>query len=104
MSVVCTVQWLLSYRTFIARLIKWSRKSVAEYVACRNEMRNQSGILAENLEGGGGGGGGRGEGVTSVWEENLKYVFKKYFWGYGVDSAGIGWDQLNAVINAVMNI
>jgi len=29
-------------------------------------MRNQSGILAENLEGGGGGGGGRGEGVTSV--------------------------------------
>ena len=39
---------------------------MAEYVACRNEMRNQSGILAENLEGGGGGGGGRGEGVTSV--------------------------------------
>jgi hypothetical protein len=32
---------------------------VAEYVACTNEMRNQSGILAEILEGGGGG-------VTSV--------------------------------------
>jgi hypothetical protein len=24
---------------------------VAEYVACKNEMRNQSSILAENLEG-----------------------------------------------------
>jgi len=23
-------------------------------------------------------------------------MFKKYFWGYGLDSAGIGWDQFNA--------
>ena len=23
-------------------------------------------------------------------------MFKKYFWGYGLVSAGIGWDQLNA--------
>jgi hypothetical protein len=44
---------------------------VAEYVACKNEMRNQSSILAENLERGGGG-------ATSVREENLKYIFKKY--------------------------
>jgi len=29
-------------------------------------------------------------------KKNLKYMFKKYFWGYGLVSAGIGWDQLNA--------
>jgi hypothetical protein len=33
--------------------MKWSRKRVAKYVACKNEMRNQYSILAENLEGGG---------------------------------------------------